>query len=660
MKRIMKTQWFWMVVGVLMWVGGYGQPCLEDDYVALRALYLSTGGDNWTDNTNWPDSVFFDANPTLPLGINMDTWYGINMDSGCVSSVWMGSGADTGNNLTGTIPKELGSLSNLTSLLLAWNNLSGSIPPELGNLSNLRYITLCINGLTGSIPKELGNLDNLETLWLCKNNLTGGIPKELGNLNRLKLLYLNHNELSGNIPSELGNLDSLGQLSLHENQLTGNIPSSFGDLDDLYLFLAGYNNLSGCYHSNLLNLCDVLSISIDLQNNFDIPWDCFCDNGVCTSLSIDALSPINPSCENNDGSIALTIDATSGLPPFKYIWSNGDTTPILTNLSEGTYIVTVSDAESCNGILVDSITISVPPPPVIENTQTTNALCDNDGTLSVDVSSGTPPYEYSVNGSNFQSENDFTLAAGNYGVVVRDLANCVTNESVVIGDDTPVVSLGTDSYTCEPPNRILDAGYSDAEWSTGEIAQTITVNDYGTYSVTVTDADCEVTDEIILEDVIQFFATTVDTMIARGEYVGIGLSGADSYEWTPKNDLYCVTSNCDSVRIQPDFSTEYTVTASTDDGCEKDFRIWVGIGGPSVLPPGGVLFFPELEGDNFLNNQLSVYNRSGVQVFHAQPYDNTWDGTYNGQALPTGNYYYLLELDVTANNVIKQRLFISR
>lgn len=68
-----------------------------------------------------------------------------------------------GNQLTGPIPTEFGSLTNLTELLLFSNQLTGAIPAELGNLTSLR---LGGNQLSGPVPPELTNLTNLNFLRL--------------------------------------------------------------------------------------------------------------------------------------------------------------------------------------------------------------------------------------------------------------------------------------------------------------------------------------------------------------------------------------------------------------------------------------------------------------------------------------------------------------
>ena len=84
------------------------------------------------------------------------------------------------------------------------------------------------NQLTGSIPPEIGNLTNLTSLSLNYNQLTGSIPPEIGNLTNLTGLYLNNNQLSGIIPDEICNQgDSSPDLS--NNQLCPPYPSCIED-----------------------------------------------------------------------------------------------------------------------------------------------------------------------------------------------------------------------------------------------------------------------------------------------------------------------------------------------------------------------------------------------------------------------------------------------
>jgi Leucine-rich repeat (LRR) protein len=100
----------------------------QDDLDALIALYNSTGGDSWTNNSGW------DVNAS-PCDVTND-WYGITIEGGEVTYLYLQN-----NNLTGSIPPEIGNLTGLIRLYLYGNNLSGSIPPEIGLLSNLDYFT---------------------------------------------------------------------------------------------------------------------------------------------------------------------------------------------------------------------------------------------------------------------------------------------------------------------------------------------------------------------------------------------------------------------------------------------------------------------------------------------------------------------------------------
>ena len=132
------------------------------------------------------------------------------------------------NELTGTIPPDLGGLTSLQWLILWGNQLSGTIPAELGNLANLQRLDLSGNDLIGEIPAELGNLANLQRLVFYNNDLSGEIPAELGGLTNLLDLSLWDNELIGTIPVALGSLTNLQYLDLWGNQLTGEIPAAVG------------------------------------------------------------------------------------------------------------------------------------------------------------------------------------------------------------------------------------------------------------------------------------------------------------------------------------------------------------------------------------------------------------------------------------------------
>ena len=190
-----------------------------EEIAALEAIYDSTGGYNWSNKTNW--------NVGDPCD---DDWYGVSCDDD--GSVWH-LGLST-NNLTGSIPSEIGNLINLNYLFLDENKLTGSIPSEIGNLKDLMSLQLFSNQLSGFIPATIGDLPNLEFLKLDENKLTGSIPAEIGNLTNLISLNLSNNQLISQIPAEIGNLTNLMLLYLENNYLSEKIPSSITYLNDLY------------------------------------------------------------------------------------------------------------------------------------------------------------------------------------------------------------------------------------------------------------------------------------------------------------------------------------------------------------------------------------------------------------------------------------------
>ncbi|XP_074341010.1 uncharacterized protein LOC141678564 [Apium graveolens] len=148
----------------------------------------------------------------------------------------------------------LSSFTYLQNLILSYCQLNGTIPYQIGELSELKYLSLRNNDLTGKLPSFLGNLTQLERLELSYNSLSGIIPSELGNLSRLSDLVLGNNYLNGFIPRELGNLGNLGSLDLAENYLTGAVPLALGSLTTLNYLDISSNQLKGSLASQLANL----------------------------------------------------------------------------------------------------------------------------------------------------------------------------------------------------------------------------------------------------------------------------------------------------------------------------------------------------------------------------------------------------------------------
>ena len=119
------------------------------------------------------------------------------------------------------------SIENTTELDLSNYYLTGSIPSEIGNLTNLRSLSLGLNELTGSIPPEIGNLTNLRSLYLFVNQLTGSIPSEIGSLTNLTGLDLSYNHLTGIIPESICDLFLTPQIN--NNKFCPPYPSCIED-----------------------------------------------------------------------------------------------------------------------------------------------------------------------------------------------------------------------------------------------------------------------------------------------------------------------------------------------------------------------------------------------------------------------------------------------
>lgn len=152
-------------------------------------------------------------------------------------------------------------------------------------------------------------------------------------------------------------------------------------------------------------------------------------------VTLNTGSQTSISCNGNSDGI-VDINVGNGTQPLNYSWSNGATTEDLSNVPADTYTVIVTDANGCIGVL--TVVVSEPSP--MSLTYNTMPSSGNDGTASVNVSGGTPPYSYQW--SDGQTGQTATgLAPGTYTVAITDANGCTINGSVSVEEYTGTYDL---------------------------------------------------------------------------------------------------------------------------------------------------------------------------------------------------------------------------
>ena len=160
-----------------------------------------------------------------------------------------------------------------------------------------------------------------------------------------------------------------------------------------------------------------------------------------TDLAITLTSKSDPaSCNTNNGSIIVA--ATGGAAPYQFKINSGAfaATATFNNLGGGSFTIVVKDANDCEKTLA-AIVLTAPASPVAgASTIANHTNCLNpDGSITVNVSGGTPPYEYKLGSGAFGSSNIFSqLKAGNYTVTVQDDADCSITVNNVVASNTTV------------------------------------------------------------------------------------------------------------------------------------------------------------------------------------------------------------------------------
>lgn len=163
------------------------------------------------------------------------------------------------------------------------------------------------------------------------------------------------------------------------------------------------------------------------------------DNDVNISVTAQIT---NPSCLGESNG-EITVSATGGVEPYSYLitgMQNGQVSPTFSGLAAASYLIEVFDNNGCTS----EVMVTLIDPAILGVQATvTDVSCNggDDGQIVVTASGGTSPYEFSIDGVNFQDNATFaSLQSGNYTVTVRDGNGCELSEAVVI-DEPSQLSL---------------------------------------------------------------------------------------------------------------------------------------------------------------------------------------------------------------------------
>ncbi len=283
------------------------------------------------------------------------------------------------------------------------------------------------------------------------------------------------------------------------------------------------------------------------------------------TLLVAGKTPVHVTCNGgNNASIDLTV--SGGVSPYSYLWSNSTTTQDLSSLTAGTYIVRITDANSC--VLRDTTVITQPAK--LATTRTVqNVGCKNGNTGSIDmtVTGGTTPYTYLW--SNSATTQDISgLTAGTYIVTITDANACTKKDTIIITEPALLVtSKSFQNVRCKNGNTgSIDLSVSGGTtpynylWSNSATTQDLASLTAGTYTVRVTDFNgCIARDTVIITEPTLLVSTkTFQHVLCKNGNNGsidLSVSGGTTpytYLWNTSattQDLSSLTAGTYTVRV---------------------------------------------------------------------------------------------------------------
>lgn len=374
---------------------------------------------------------------------------------------------------------------------------------------------------------------------------------------------------------------------------------------------------------------------------------------------------INVTCNGEeDGSITVTLSGGSG--GYQYAISPNldqfDDENVFDELTPGDYNVIAQDQNGCFVELQYTIT----QPEVLEMTATSlPEICagNSDGSVSLTIIGGTAPYSTSIddNTSFVQDWFDFMdLAAGSYIVYVRDAMGCEENIVVTVDPGVNLNAAVEPVYECsgDTPNNYVNITLED-DSVLGDVLYALDSTDAadmqlnpdfrdiapGTHYIAISHTNgCVITVDFEIEAFEPLTLTLEQNNL--NEITAIAGGGLPEYRF-----IFDGVDNGTDNTYYINRTDTYVVTVIDENGCEVSANIFmefIDIEIPNFFTPDGdglndtwlprnIEQYPEI--------LIKVYDRYGRVVDENVIDHNGWDGKYQGSDLPSGDYWYVVQLN---------------
>jgi gliding motility-associated-like protein len=674
--------------------------CSDDNLVVGTSIYMQTG--MYSDTIILPDGCDSIVNTDLTvlpeLIINVDiNQPGINqgMANGIATASAMGG---TGNNYTYTWSH--GETTSMVNNLIGEQNYCVTVEDSNGCMDDTCFIQPLVINLVPVTPNDSldckGDTDGVLSIsafaglppyqfsWQnADNSLNGngllGADFEVATFDNLPAgfydVQINDSNFDTTVVVQIWEPDAI---TLDQEDITNN--SCFQACDGIiavniiggtppYLtdWSTGENNTQ-----TISNLCadDYILIVADANNcvatfNFTVTEP---DELLVEGMQIQAVSCF----EGSDGVASVNVSNGTNV---SYLWDNGETTQVISDLQGGVYQVTITNDDGCTA--VSSAEVMTPNAPLTVSIQeVAPIICggSNEGTLEA---STTGPgnsiiYEWSAGSAGpFLDE----LFAGAYSVTATNENGCTAtasfnlNEPPEIFAETSVMGVScygglTDGVIFidtvvggVPPYEYSATGFgfTDVTELDGLTAglQTLFVKD---------DLGCVRPFEIIIPDVPDVRVDLgPDLVLELGDSINLNamtLVPNLTYTWETTQALSCF--DCQKPTIQPTGNTTITVTVFDEEsGCEDADDLFIEVikkrkfFSPNVFSPNsdGINDFFYVQGgaDVQLVKSFMVFDRNGGQVFAnnnflPNDFSQGWDGRFKGKNMDAGVFAWFAEV----------------